>query len=175
MLGHLLHTQGRELGAQRLVDGMADVAPSNWRYRSGSPRPNDLMHECFIIDGLLESSDPAGLDAGSRALEGVWKTHFQGAGSPRDGVYTHGSLQWGTGGGLYALSSSPAFLEEAERVATFIATTVDDDGRSSRADHSQPRAQAWFSLGLARFAALRARAFEILPPGPAENHLASQA
>lgn len=166
ILAHLIHTQGQELGGQRLADGMAEVARSNWRYRRGSPRPNDLMHECFIIDGLLESGDPAGYEAALLALQGIWQTHFQARGTPRDGVYTHGSLGWGAGGGLFALSSCPTFRSEAAGVAATIAATVDEVGRSSLAHHAQPRAQAWYGLGLARFAALSAPGSGILPPVP---------
>jgi len=163
MVAHLLHSQGRDLGAQRLADGMADVAPSNWRYRSGASRPNDLMHECFIVDGLLESGDPAARAAAVRALGGIWRTHFQGSGRPRDGAYTHGSLGWGVGGGVFALASLPSFRTEAGRAAAVLAGTVDRTGRSSLAP-GQPRAQAWFALGLARYAAQAAAATTVLPP-----------
>lgn len=150
MAQHLIHEQGDGYAQQNYGD--TTVADSNWRYSQGEPgRPNDLLHETFIVEGLLTYGSVEAVESARRSLDGILATHFDG-GKPREGKYTFGSLGWGPGAALFVLSMVEGYREAARPIAEHLSATVSDDGRSTLADDEQLRAQAWYSLGLARFA-----------------------
>lgn len=150
MAGHLLAEQGQ--GYSRELSDEREVSEANWRYMQGDRRPNDLFHETFIVQGLLAHGTEEAVQAARASLDGIWKTHFNDDGKPRDGLHTFGSLDWGPAAGLYILASSDQHQEEAGEVAHHLAGTVDEGGRSALADKDELRAQAWYALGLARYA-----------------------
>lgn len=150
MSAHLVDEQGHGYSLEP-VDG-TEVSDANWRYMQGQDRPNDLIHETFIVEGLLAHGTDQASRAAEASLEGIWKVHFTDEGRPRDGNHTFGSLNWGPGAGLTVLAASPAYRVRAGKLARYVAGTVDGRGRSALADTSEVRAQAWYALGLARYA-----------------------
>ena len=150
MAEHLIEEQGEGYAQENY--GKTRVADSNWAYSQAEPgRPNDLIHEAFIVEGLLTYGTDEAVQAARRSLDGMLATHFND-GEPREGKYTFGSLGWGPGAALFVLAMVDDYRDAARPVAENLSEAVSDEGRSTLADAEQLRAQAWYSLGLARFA-----------------------
>lgn len=150
MAQHLIEAQGEGYAQENY--GETKVADSNWTYSQAEPgRPNDLIHETFIVEGLMTYGTDEAVQAAHRSVEGMLATHFD-EGKPREGKYTFGSLGWGPGAALFVLSMVDDYRDAARSIAEHLSEGVDHDGRSALAESDQLRAQAWYSLGLARFA-----------------------
>jgi hypothetical protein len=162
---HLIHEQGNLVGDRPRVLGAAEVSvATNWRYRQGAPRPNDLMHESFIVEGLLEAATPECRAAALKSMWSIWRTHFSDNGSVREGPYTWGSLGWGPAGGLFALSTAPELSDPAGILASTLTESIGADGIPHDAPVRHPRGTAWYALALARYAVSVSGPYEILPP-----------
>ena len=158
MLAYLLAKQGRGLDAA--VPGLA----SNWRYMPGGSQANDLVHEAFIVMGLLEAGGRRALRAATASLRGMLDVHFAADGAPREGHFTRGSNGWGPPAALFVLTGVPDFETAAARIASTLVRSVGDEG-STYAAPDRVRGQAWYALGLARYAALAAGRSEYLAGG----------
>lgn len=150
MAAHLLDEQGD--GYSREVTDETEASEANWRYMRGEERPNDLLHETFIVEGLLAHGTKEAIQAARASLDGISRIHFSDEGKPREGTHTFGSLDWGPAAGLFILASSEHHRTRAGEVARYVVNTVDRGGRSTLADRDELRAQAWYALGLARYA-----------------------
>lgn len=149
MAAHLIDQQGVGYSLEPLEG--TRVSRANWKYMQGTTRPNDLLHETFIVEGLLAHGTAEACEAADRSLDGVIDSHFTEEGRPQSGPYTFGSLHWGPAAALHALSMSHRHLPEARPVADYLATTINDKGQSTLAEPGETRAQAWYALGLAAF------------------------
>jgi hypothetical protein len=145
------------------LDGAKVATVHNWRYCLGRPKINDLIHEAFIVEGLLEAGTPKARRAAQRSLAEMWDLHFDGRGQPGQRHFTLGSRGWGPPAALSAFCAARGFASEAAAdVARSLATTIDSTGRATLARNGNPRGEAWYALGLWRFAA-RGRAPELSP------------
>ena len=158
MLAYLLAKQGRGL------EPSESVLSSNWRYMPGGRQANDLIHEAFIVMGLLEAGGLRALRAASASLRGILHVHFTPDGSPREGLFTRGSNEWGPPAALFALAGVPEFEAAGARIASMLVRSVSTEG-SVYAAPAQARGQAWYALGLARYAALAGGQSEHLAGG----------
>lgn len=127
------------------------AATSNWPYSADGRRANDLIHETFIIEGLMYRNDAQ--ETVRRAVEGVLEVHFSDDGHPDEQVHTRGSLGWGPPAGLYILSNFPAHRTRVDRIAQVLMESIAADGTSTLLEENHERALAWYALGLARYAA----------------------
>lgn len=150
MAAHLIAEQG--VGYAQTSYGETPVSRATWKYSQASPgRPSDLLHETFIVEGLLDHGTEQAQQAAAASLEGMVASHLV-EGRPREGRYTFGSLGWGPGAGLFILSRSTKHRADAAGLAEHVIASVDASGRSGLAERDELRAQAWYALGLARFA-----------------------
>lgn len=144
ILDELLATQGEGLDEEP-HDGVA-VSEANWRYDSRSGRPNDLIHETFIVEGLLEDGSPDARHAALRSLDGIWKTHFGGTGEPALSTYTQGTRGWGPAAALFMFASTEENAGRAEVIARNVVERLDD------VRELEPRGSLWYAMALARHA-----------------------
>lgn len=141
-----------------------DTAATNWPYRDGDDVANDLIHETFIVDGLLWLGSDEAVEAARRSLAGIWSNHFGDDGAPRyDRHHTAGSNDWGPPAGLYVLTGPETFRDEARRVAEQLTGQVGEDGWPAPVDPDHLRGTAWYALALARYAAVDAGVRDLLP------------
>ncbi len=153
MIEHLLAEQGAALPED-------ETPRTNWRFGAvreqpqGSimHRPNDLVHECLILLGLADTSDPAAQAAVDAALADIAAYHFDERGVPREGVFTRGTRGWGPPAALFVLARRGSHRRAAARIARALAASVDARGRSSLVPANEPRAQGWYALALAAWA-----------------------
>ena len=135
---------------------------------------NDLLHEAFILDGLLETATPEAHAAALKSFTGMWYVHCEIDGTPRfDQPSTQGSLGWGPPCGLYAFASLAEFRVQAEIFAEAIADSIGENGEPLRLVPDKDavidgdallRAYGWYALSLARMAVLQSGNRELLPP-----------
>jgi hypothetical protein len=149
-------------------------SPFNWRYSKLNDSTNDLLHEAFILEGLLEVCSWEASVAALKSFTGMWFVHCNIDGTPRfDQPFTQCSLGWGPPCGLYAFASVDYFRPQAQIYAEAIAGAIGEDGEPLRLIPQNTvikgdeilRAYGWYALSLARFAVLNAGKHELLPPG----------
>jgi hypothetical protein len=128
----------------------------NWRYASGRPtKINDLVHEAFIVEGVLEARTAKARKAAARALNEMWQLHFDGEGRPHRRRFTQGSRGWGPPAALCAFCAARGFDSHAAAIARSLAATIDATGKATLVEHEteSARGEAWYALALWQFAA----------------------
>lgn len=175
----------RALGTTRFARERADLASlllaarlsepepdeerwGDWPYRAGAERQNDLIHEVFVLEGLLEHGSAEIWSAAVESLHRLYAPHFAPDGCPNEGPMTLGSQGWGPGAGLFGFASAPETLNLADRVGPCLSERVGPSGEVAGTMRDVDRGRAWYALGLARWAAARAGAIRLLPP-PVES------
>lgn len=148
----LLRTQGVGVVPDPAT-GADRPSPANWRYARGRLVPNDLVHETFIVEGLLTGDRDAVL-AARRSLLGIWDVHFAPHGCPRSAVHTQGTDGWGPPAALHVLSMDPRLAHRSTAVAACLLRGGIDRRDVERFAAGDPdRTVGWYALGLAAFAA----------------------
>lgn len=142
---HLMDVQGTGF------DKPDQASPANWAYAVNRSTANDLLHETFIVEGLLWHRD--GQTHAARSLSGIVESHFV-EGRPRETHHTQGSRGWGPPAALYILIGQPGFEQHVESIAAVFR------GNDLTAEHE--RARGWYALALARHAA-GAAAYDLIP------------
>jgi hypothetical protein len=135
----------------------------DWPYRAGADRDNDLIHEIFILEGLLEHGSAEAWMVAVDSLRRLYESHFTSEGKPNEGPMTLGSQGWGPGAGLFGFASTPETLELADRVGPSLSRRVGPSGDVVGTTRDVDRGRAWYALGLARWAAAKAGTTRLLP------------
>lgn len=156
------------LAARRLEPEPDKERWGDWPYRAGAERRNDLIHEVFVLEGLLEHGSAEAWSVAVESLGRLYAPHFASDGCPNEGSMTLGSQGWGPGAGLFGFASTSETLELADRVGPCLSERVGPSGEVAGTMRDVDRGRAWYALGLARWAAARAGAIRLLPP-PVES------
>ncbi|MCC7299490.1 MAG: hypothetical protein IT583_00220 [Verrucomicrobia bacterium] len=148
-------------------------SPFNWRYCRLNDSTNDLLHEAFILEGLLEVGTWEASVAALKSFTGMWFVNCNIDATPRfDLPSAQGSLGWGLPCGLYAFASVDYFFPQAAIFAEGIGEAIGKNGEPLRLAPQNDvikgdeilRAYGWYALSLARFAVLKSGRKELLPP-----------
>jgi hypothetical protein len=132
-----------------------------WRYQTGSPNRNDLVHHAYIALGLVE----AGLPEAEVALEYMWSEWFDvSTGSfDADSREVMGSTAWGPGDALLPLAAAASWRPQAGLLTQQLLIDVDADGIPVVADRDDNRSVVRYGLGPALYAASVSGADRMFP------------